>query len=717
MNKRILLIGLLTIVGGSFSACQMAELRDYSECTYNVDCKRPPGMPQAGCFTVNGVSSCKDICHGSVAGDNAPVCSTPADSDGVSYSAIESCAADDNGKLYLVSTNEYACKDGCNKATGKCREFVDPNATCEDLHCESYAGGRPHVCVSVSGYKSCEPECFGKKTGKNAPVCYVNGSLPPEYQLPHSEVDTCALDDNGTLYSVSTKSDECKNGCDRSTGLCKNKDNTEVECKNDKECIIDDYVLDTGCFLINGKSVCKDACRSKSKGRSAPMCFDFWTDPEHMYTGIETCAADDNGKLYLIDLELDICPDECDGSTGLCKNNVDPEPGCHNDSDCIWPDYPYEQGCFTVNGKTDCQKVCRSKAEGKNAPMCYWIGGYDPYPEPMHLGVETCAKDDNGRLYLAKLDLEDCLDGCDETTNECKPSVDPDETCKALNCEAEVGSGRTSVCVSISGKKTCKYHCLNKNVGDNEPVCFVNGSLDPDVATQYSAFDTCALDDNGILYSVSTDMIECVSGCSEVDGWCKAEGPILCTKNCSMDGGDPMVCTIISGKEKCSTACFGKKVGENVPVCYQNASLGPNSPYYSVVDTCAKDDMGTLYSENAEMTKCTYGCDKSTGVCLLNNPQNCPNDCKMDGGYPMVCTTISGKKQCKTACFGNAEGVNAPVCFQNASVGPNGPVYSVIASCAKDDNGTLYSISANWDKCYDNKCNEDNGECEPAMPN
>ena len=83
-----------------------------------------------------------------------------------------------------------------------------------------------------------------------------------------------------------------------------------------------------------------------------------------------------------------------------------------------------------------------------------------------------------------------------------------------------------------------------------------------------------------------------------------------------MDGGRPRVCVKLAGVESCKNRCLGSSEGENAPICYRPGSLPPSVPKNSLIDTCAKDDLGTLYSESTVENICTGTCDEASGLCI-----------------------------------------------------------------------------------------------------
>ena len=206
-----------------------------------------------------------------------------------------------------------------------------------------------------------------------------------------------------------------------------------------------------------------------------------------------------------------------------------------------------------------------------------------------------------------------CILGCESNDSGVTEVKSCNKDCSLQSGEFPEDSGMF-VCAVVNGHESCVTPCLGKNEGKNAPVC---RNMHP---SQYvfSVTDTCAKDDLGTLYQVSSDSEVCVNGCNEADGTCKTSGEELkCDHDCeTIGGGRGQKCMLVSGKPVCQTPCHGTKEGENEPFCYQNASTGPDSPFYSVKDTCAKDDNGKLYVLTSAQKKCDFECSEETGLCL-----------------------------------------------------------------------------------------------------
>ncbi|MBO4350163.1 MAG: hypothetical protein J6A01_04340 [Proteobacteria bacterium] len=698
MFKRGCFLGVLSILSCMLISCD-SDNAPKDQCEVDSDCLDFTLDTRRGCYLISGVRVCQNSCLARDEGDNAPVCYQPlsaASEPEPTVSVTDTCAKDEEGRLYSLHSERELCSNYCNKKTGLCKKPCDLDCTVYD--------GRSEACFIISGVPTCKQTCLAIIAGKNNPVCYLAETIAPADEPDYSVVDTCAKDDNGSLYSVDTEYNYCEDrGCDKATGLCKEALNCCQDAPDGDRANI--------CVSISGEMSCKFKCLAKSDGKSEPFCHSFAGAPKMSI--VEECAKDDLGQLYSVETTENSCENGCNEDTGLCNGKDEPEESCTKDVECAWPDYDFSRGCFTIQGKSVCKNACLS--DGTQKPMCYLLGGMVPDYKPMHSAVEFCAQDDNGKLYMTDIAIDDCEHGCDEATGLCKKGEDPATACNEEDeKQCNPPGGDPQVCTVISGKKGCKDICHGNAVGKNAAVCYVNGSLDPSVAPQYSIVSTCKKDDNGTLYSAQNTKNECPNGCDEATGLCK-DAPVTCKKDCSLDGGDPRVCVVISGKESCATACFGKAEGKNDPVCYQNGSIGPQAPYYSIIDTCKKDDIGTLYSDgNEERTKCDNGCDEKSGLCKSDKPvSDCEANCgSFVGARPKTCVVISGKEDCRDKCFGDKEGENAPICYKNGSTDPSvTPYYSLVDHCAKDDNGKLYSDSTDKSECSGD-CDNTSGLCK-----
>ena len=257
--------------------------------------------------------------------------------------------------------------------------------------------------------------------------------------------------------------------------------------------------------------------------------------------------------------------------------------------------------------------ACHGNAEGVNKAVCFVNSSLPPDSQEYSSVVDTCAKDDKGQLYVASSSGDSCgKNGCDDATGLCKKAK------ASCDLDCRVMDKREEACFVINGTPTCKETCLADKEGKNDPVCYMEGGFMPSYEPD-SAVDECKKDDNGDLYSIGTEIVdECNYGCDEATGLCKEQDAECAELKCEQTVGDGKahICVKIDGKAECRTNCLGTYEGENKAVCFENTSLAPeNRTQYSVVDTCARDDDGKLYSKSANESMCRSGCDESTGLC------------------------------------------------------------------------------------------------------
>ena len=158
-----------------------------------------------------------------------------------------------------------------------------------------------------------------------------------------------------------------------------------------------------------------------------------------------------------------------------------------------------------------------------------------------------------------------------------------------------------------------------------------------------------------------------VCGCDDGSGSVVAN---KCVHNCeSSGGGRGEVCAVVDNEAQCMSACLGKSEGDNI-ACWRNASLGPDAEFFSVVDTCVKDENGVLYSSKSNYTKCSGTC--TAGKCDSEpTPNTCNKDCESSGGgRAEVCVVVDDEARCMPKCLGKSEGENL-ACWRNASLGPD----------------------------------------------
>ena len=311
-----------------------------------------------------------------------------------------------------------------------------------------------------------------------------------------------------------------------------------------------------------------------------------------------------------------------------------------------------------------CKNTCLGQEVGVNH-KCWRNASLGPTSQ-LYAVTDTCALDDNGNLYSSESASGPCTNGC--TDGVC------DTVVPSLDCQVVGGRGRDAF--TIGGAQECKNTCLGTQAGANT-VCYHNASTGP-TSPWYVITDTCVADDNGRLYSSgSTTDQTCPDGCT--NGACDLE--LICL---SVDGGRAQNAYTIGGVRMCKNTCLGTNAGKN-KACWSDAAPGSSATVYAVIDTCALDDNGDLYSSDSAEEPCANGC--KDGACNPEISLNCEG---LVGGRAQKTVTIKGKQQCKDVCLGTAMGDNVK-CYQNASSGPDSPWYLVTDKCTVDDNGVLYS--------------------------
>ncbi len=645
MIKRRLILCVLFVLGGALWGCDgdTVQIEVVGSCTLKCD---DSGGRAEQCYIVAGEETCMPECLGDKSGENAPQC---LKKDATNWaSVVDTCKADDNGDLYSVRSDSTNCANGCDADSGLCNSQPGPGSC--DKDCSAKAGGRDQVCVSINGNESCEPACLGTIVGSNEAVCHENTSKTPV--VTQSIVDTCANDDLGTLYATSSEVTDCPVGCTNgvcnmdascmSVGggraqnaftiggaqVCKNiclgqevgenfkcwrnaslgpdaqvfavkdtctlddngnlysEDSVSEPCDNgctDGVCNSDgpslDCQLDGGrnrdAFTINGSQTCKNTCLGTQAGDNK-VCYRSASSgpdaPWHVL--IDSCVADDNGALYSADSTID---QQCANG---CTNGV-----CELDVSCLAAvGGGRTQDAYTINGERTCKDTCLGTHEGENE-TCWSNGSLGP-SALVYAAVDVCAYDDNGNLYSEKTDKKLCKGGC--TDGKCDAPV------ISLNCEGMDG-GRGQVTVTIGGIQQCKDVCLGNASGTNVS-CYQYASNGPN-SPWYVITDSCALDDNGVLYSASSQEKKCPGTCTN-----NACDPVTCSLICASAEKRTSECFIVDGQQECHNTCLGTAEGEN-KVCTTKAILS--------IDTCKPDDNGNLYSASTKETICN-------GVCLRN---------------------------------------------------------------------------------------------------
>ena len=479
-------------------------------------------------------------------------------------------------------------------ALGLCS--CDPEATvCLSKKCDSSGGGFGQSCFMVSGEEVCKTPCHGDKAGENAPVCWQNASLGPDAPW-YSLVDTCAASDKlYELYSVDTKLTKCSGGCEN--GICLSEP-AQSSCKDTCNIV---GGRNYSCFSVTGVEECLPSCLGDKAGQNRVCYKNASLGPiAAEQAAVDTCVGDDKGNLYSIKTDYTVCEKGCEN--GQCKGEPGPQPQPQCEMDCSSIVGGRVHDCFVISGKASCEPTCFGDKEGANAPYCYINSSLGP-SATWQSTIDTCAKDDNGKIYSVNTQYNECKGSCEDGACKDEPVPQPQPECE-MDCGAYAG-GRTHDCYVVNGEASCRPKCFGDKKGENAPTCWINSSLGPN-ASWKQVVDTCEADDNGKVYSVDTVYNDCGGGTCE-NGECKdAPGPQpACEMDCSsIVGGRVHECFVISGKASCEPICFGDKAGENAPYCYINNSLGPSATWQSTVDSCAKDDNGKIYSVNTEYTEC-----------------------------------------------------------------------------------------------------------------
>ena len=404
-------------------------------------------------------------------------------------------------KLYFASILCLSCMFcACDNDSGKDSD----DAGCQELRCDEMVGAREQACFIVDGKAACKPKCFGDKEETNDRVCWKNPSI--QNAKWNSIEDICKKDDNGALYSSDSHSTECDAECDK--GECVKG----TETPNCEELKCDSMVggREHGCFIINGKASCEPKCFGEKENTNDRVCWKNPSIPDAKWNSIEDiCKKDDSGKLYSTNSNDEQCDDSCE--KGVCVKEENPTCA---DLNCESMVGGREHGCFTIDGKASCELTCFGDKEDVNEPVC-WRNGSLPV-SIMKSITDTCAKDDDGKLYAASSKTDECPVGC--TKGVC----DTVRTCSS-DADCIVDGGREQRCFNVGNgtEKGCAPVCL----GNEEPfafACWRNGSI-PNAEYQ-SILDYCRRDmvsEEAVYYSVASEITECgAKGCNQDTGLC-----------------------------------------------------------------------------------------------------------------------------------------------------------------------------------------------------
>ena len=457
----------------------------------NSPCKKDCNMDggrQMTCVRIGSEESCKPACFGENEGVNAPECWRNASlgPNAADLSITDTCAKDELGTLYVVSSASETCTNGCE--SGECKHSSDVTTctkNCDEATTRNAAG----ICVHISGEEVCKPACLGNKSGENK-LCFED----PDTHEVFPVTDNCAEDELGTLYSESSvRGMKCNNGCE--DGECKPVSGTTCT----KNCQTEGGRFKI-CVRLSGQEECKNRCEGNVAGVNQSVCYRVSSLPpgQSEFALTDTCEADELGTLYSVSDHMEPCRNGCE--SGKCK------PAGECSLPCSPDQYNRPTICVKIADVEACKPECAGTNVGDNSPICY-----KPYPSepssPEYVLTDTCALSDGGMLYSSSVAVSPCLGGCKNSA------------CIICNKNCMTSGGLPGSCYVISGASVCKTYCMSPNpkVGVNDPYCYTNLSMGPDTKP-VSLTATCAEDDNGRFYMESKTTVPCTSTCT--DGVC-----------------------------------------------------------------------------------------------------------------------------------------------------------------------------------------------------
>ncbi len=216
-----------------------------------------------------------------------------------------------------------------------------------------------------------------------------------------------------------------------------------------------------------------------------------------------------------------------------------------------------------------------------------------------------------------------------------------DDPCENYECLDIRSPGYTVQAVADGDACACEYSCADgyKKVDNaSDPLGFACVAIsdcesDPSLCEEKPC--VCAIPGEGYASHPIVDGDSCSCEYSCLDGYRKVDdasaGPgficekiggscgddpalpcidIACDLNCdAIVGGRAHACFVVDGVASCKPTCLGDSDGENAPACFLNSSV-PDANYHAIVEICALDDNGKLYSDSIKSDiECVVGCN------------------------------------------------------------------------------------------------------------
>ena len=412
--------------------CTNGVCNTTEETCETLSCNQAGGMEHA-CFTINGKAKCEIKCLTDKEGEHALCWQNPSLDQSIMHAITEACVKDDKGALYATIKKDDTCTSGCTQGvcdtTTECPEECPDNCTngvcndapetCETLNCNQ-TGGMEHACFTINGEAKCEIKCQSDTAGEHA-LCWRNPSL--DQSIMRAITEACVEDDNGALYATIKKDEECPIGCTQ--GVC---DKVDI-CENDDSCLMNNYQdgRDYRCFtLSDGSKGCAPKCIAPEGG--APYAYACLTDAgtNKQSSIIDYCREDfstGSQGIYSVLIESKECEHGCNEETGQCESILpDVDQTCAT-MNCE-KDGGRPSACFTIDGKARCANTCLGDKEEEHT-VCWASGSLGPNATPDSV-TETCAKDDNDKLYVVgESTSTPCTNGCNVDTGQCNEASEP----------------------------------------------------------------------------------------------------------------------------------------------------------------------------------------------------------------------------------------------------------------------------------------------------
>ncbi|GEM_PF-3285927 len=723
----------------------------------NGVCKDAPVACQDGAKQCNADNSNVQTCTDGAWVDDVPACNFGCENGVCKEPPAETCEEDGAKRCNINNSNTQTCTDGvwvdddpgCSYGceNDACKE-PPAETDCEEESAVRCAEDTVQTCTDgkwTNADSACEFGCLeGACKEDPANSCTEEGAV----QCAEATVQTCT---NGKWVSADAA---CEFGC--AEGKC----NPEPIAAVDPECTKDEDCAELGDGIVCINSVC--APSDMAAANANDPCDPSWYQDNYY----EFCDADGNARFCGTDANdnvvvvIDECSDGCvmafaeagiigqeDTYTAVCKNAKSADCTEINQAIPYCDDTTYASQNIAYNSTN----VCLPTTEGGLVAMDMLIWGqYDMCDNGCNEAHTVCASP----FSCVGSDVKYCEEG----------------ECNTYTCNEAILEGTTCVNMGdLNGGENCYLPCTPSENGNDVSIC-----VDDSYYGLRSYTGQCLADvNNSGNYLVTSGYVSCANGCDETTGKCitlvDGEGEacpedfeahctetgIAVTCNMEIDWSSFSVITSVAA-EQCggNTTCieYSDSNGDPAAGCLTACTEEGSRTYscdgnYSDYNVCTDvDGNGSLYEVYGGYTRCSNGCDATSGECIkliptegdpcstVDDPDNgvtayeehCEGEvvayCSSGKVATTNCASVTGYS-CKVLdidstsvadCFSEAEVCTDDGTSLQCTTDSYGDEYSALMGCFSANDGKKYSYEVESTEC-ENGCDATTKECKKLI--